>query len=120
MDYLNFGTASFDLLYRLEHYDTVVLIDGIDAALAPGELKIFGLDKIEHISPGEPISTHEVNLKGLFELCQKLRVKTKIFVAGIQVKDISYGEGLSEELRQRTQETIQEISKFLDQVCGER
>ena len=37
-DYLNFGTASFDLVHRMRDYDEVLLIDAINASLPSGEI----------------------------------------------------------------------------------
>ena len=112
VDYLNFGIASFDLIYKLQEYDTVLLIDGIAAGLAPGELKIFELKDIAYVSKGALVSTHEFDLKSLFELYKRFELKSKIYVAGIQVKDTSYGEGLSPELKARLDQILQEISRF--------
>jgi len=114
IDYLNFGIASFDLLHRIEKYDTVLLIDAIDASLKPGELKIFELEKIEYSQKDSPGSTHELDLKSIFELYKKLKVNTKVYVAGIQVKDVSSGEGLTEDLQERYDGIVKEISSFVD------
>lgn len=113
VDYLNFGIASFDLIHKLQEYDTVLLIDGIDAGLAPGELKIFELKDIAYVSKEAPVSTHEFDLKSLFELYNRFELKSKIYVAGIQVQDVSYGEGLSEELKNKLQDNIEKINNFL-------
>ena len=115
VDYLNFGIASFDLLHRIQDYGKVLLIDGIDASLSPGELKIFDLGQIEYDLKGSITSSHELNLKDLFGLSRKLAIKTKIFVAGIQVKDTSFGEGLSKELESKKEEIIDGIGKFIGQ-----
>jgi hydrogenase maturation protease len=113
IDYLNFGTASFDLVYRLKDYETALLIDGIDAGLPAGELRIFTLDKVSYVLSEDPISSHELNLKGLFQLCEKLKIKTRIYVAGIQVKDISFGEGLSAELAALQDQLTAKITDFI-------
>lgn len=113
IDYLNFGIASFDLIHKLQEYDTVLLIDGIDAGLASGELKIFELKDIAYVSKESPLSTHEFDLKSLFELYKRFELKSKISVAGIQVKNTSYGEGLSRELENKIQAIIQEINIFI-------
>ncbi len=116
IDYLNFGIASFDLIHKLQEYDTILLIDGIDAGLPPGELKIFELKDIAYVSKEAPVSTHEFDLKSLFELYKRFELKSKIYVAGIQVKDISYGEGLSPELKARLDQILQEISCFINKI----
>ena len=116
MDYLNFGIAGFDLIHRLEGYAAVLLIDGIDAGLKAGELKISGIEKLDYDLKDTVSSTHEFNLKNLFELCKKFNLKTKIYLAGIQVKDVSYGEGLSPELKARLDQILQEISCFINKI----
>ena len=114
LEYLDFGIASFDLIYRLEGFNEVLLIDGIRASLVPGELKIFPLGQARYTLQGPPISSHELNLQGLFQLSKKLKIKTKIYVAGIQVKDISYGDSLSGELKKNLKEITKEIAVFID------
>ena len=114
IDYLNFGIASFDLIYKLQEYDAVLLIDGIDAGLAPGELKIFELKDIAYVSKEAPVSTHEFDLKSLFELYKRFELKSKIYVVGIQAQDTSYGEGLSEALKNRQAGILKEVSNFID------
>ncbi len=117
-DYLNFGIASFDLVHRLGEYDIVLLIDGIDAVFPPGELKIFELKDIAYVSKEAPLSTHEFDLKSLFELYTRFELKSKIYVAGIQVQDTSYGEGLSPELKARLGKILQEINCFINKTLS--
>lgn len=112
-DYLNFGTASFGLIHRLGQYDKALLIDAIDAGLSAGELRIFKLEKIEYDFRNHPLSSHELNLKDLAALCKKISIKTKIYVAGIQIKDVSFGEGISKELKAKSREIIKKIRSFI-------
>jgi len=116
IDYLDFGSASFDLINRIRNYDTVLLIDGINAGLSVGEVKIFELTEIEYNSNVSFTSTHEFNLKNIFELVKNLGLKTKIYVAGIQVEDTSYGEGLSEVLKNKEKDIVKKISTFINKV----
>ncbi len=116
IDYLNFGSASFDLLHRLKNYDAVLLIDGINAGFCSGELKISELKDIEYKLDNFVTSTHELNLKSIFELSKDLGIKTKIYVAGIEVRDTSFGEGLSETLKQKKEDIIKEIITFLEKT----
>jgi len=116
IDYLDFGIASFDLIHKMQGYATVVLIDGIRADLAAGELKIFELKNIEHDSKPLLTSTHELDLKSIFELSKSFGLKTKIYVAGIQVEDMSYTEGLSEALLNIKEDIVKKISIFIDKI----
>lgn len=116
IDYLDFGIASFDLIHRLQEYDKALLIDGIDAGLESGQLKIFKLQDIEYIITGPAISTHEINLKGIFELCKKLELKTEISIVGVQVKDTSFGEELTKALETKLKSIVAEIKFFINEM----
>ena len=116
LDYLNFGSASFDLLHRLKVYDKALLIDGVDAGLGIGELLISELKDIEYKKDNFITSTHELNLKSIFELSKNLSIKTKIYIAGIQVGDTSFGEGLSLALKSKLEDIIKEIAAFIDKT----
>ncbi len=113
IDYLNFGISSFDLIHRLQDYDAALLIDGIASGLAAGELKIFSLEEASFVKEGAAISSHELNLKDIFRLTRDLGLKTKIYVAGIQVQDVSFGESLSAPLKEKLQELTKKIDKFI-------
>lgn len=115
IDYLNFGSASFDLIHRLQDYDLVLLIDGISAGLKPGELKIFTLDEAIFTKDDGAISSHELNLKDIFKLTQKLVIKTVIYVAGIQVEDTGYGDSLSNPLKNKLKVLTEQIAKFIQE-----
>ena len=114
IDYFDFDSASFDLLHRIKNYDSVLLIDGINAGFSLGELKVSELKDIDYKLDGSFTSTHELNLKNIFELSKKLEIKTKIYLAGIQVADTSFGEGLSEVLEQKKEEITKGIATFIN------
>jgi hydrogenase maturation protease len=116
IDYLNFGIASFDLMHRLQDYDAALLIDGISAGLPAGELKIFDLEQAAFPEGGNAVSSHELNLKDIFRLTRNLGIKTKIYIAGIQVQDTGFGESLSQPLK----ENLGQITKQIDDFIQER
>jgi len=116
IDYLNFSGASFDLLYRIKSYDAVLLIDGINAGLDVGKLVIGELKDIEYKIDNSVTSTHEFNLKDIFELSKSLGINTRIYVAGVQVGDTSFGEGLSGALKNKKKDIIKKISVFIDSL----
>jgi hydrogenase maturation protease len=116
IDYFNFSGASFDLLYKIKSYGVVLLIDGINAGLNVGQLLISELKDIEYKIDNSATSTHELSLKDIFEFSQKLGIKTKIYVAGIQVGDTSFGEGLSDALKNKEKDIIKKIREFIDKI----
>jgi hydrogenase maturation protease len=116
IDYLNFGSASFDLLNQIKNYERVLFIDGINADLAVGEVKIFRPQDIKYNLKSTLASTHELNLKNIFELSKRLGLKTAVYVAGIQIRDTSYGEGLTGVLAKRKKAIVKKISVFIDKT----
>ena len=118
VDYLNFGITSFDLLHRLRDYKKAVLIDGIHAGLTAGALKIFSLKDARFNPDNLTTSTHELNLKDIFALFKKLKLKTEIYVAGIQVKDTAFGQGLSAALENKKAEIARDINVFIDGILN--
>ncbi len=114
IDYLNFSNASFDLLNRIKTYDKVLLIDSIDVGLGVAELKISELKDIKYRLDAPVASTHALNLKNIFALSKSLEIKTKIYIAGIQIQDVSYGEGLSEALENKQKGIVKKIAEFID------
>lgn len=121
VDYLNFGIASFDLLHRIQDYDAVLLIDGINASLRTGGLKIFKLEDIKYNMDTFNTSTHELSLKNIFDFYRNFGLKIKIYVAGIQVGDTSYGESISEPLKKQLDKIVREACCFIDkELCVTR
>lgn len=114
IDYFNFGIASFDILLRIKEYRQVLIIDGINASLPAGELRIFKLDDIDLPLDVSYVSSHELKLPDLSLMLKKLGVKTKVFVAGIQVDDVSFGEGLSEGLVKKQEQIVERIQEFIN------
>src|SRR3989339_2046480 len=100
----------------MEKYERILLIDGIDAGLKPGELKIFELKDISYNLKGPALSTHEFDLKSLFELYKRFELKSRIYVAGIQVQDISFGDSLSQPLKDSLEHSISEARIFVDKI----
>ncbi len=115
IDYLNFGIASFDLMHRLQDYDAALLIDGIAAGLLAGELKVFNLEEVAFSKEDSVVSSHELNLKDIFRLTRNLKIKTEIYIAGIQVQDVGFGESLSEPLKKNLGQMTKQIDKFIQE-----
>ncbi|MDD5440370.1 MAG: hydrogenase maturation protease [Candidatus Omnitrophica bacterium] len=112
-DFFDFGTASFDLVHKLERYTRVLIIDAVDCGNVPGEVRIFSLEEAVCEVKEGMTSTHELDLKGLFELVRRFDIKTEIVVAGIQVEDVSFGEGLSAAVEGRLPEIVKTIEQYI-------
>jgi hydrogenase maturation protease len=112
--FFDFGTASFGLINYMKDFKKVLLIDAIDAGLPAAELKIFMLHEASFLVREKKTSSHELSLSDLLGLCNALGVAADVRIAGIQVKDISYGLEMTDELENAKQRIASEILKFID------
>lgn len=129
IEYINSGMAGFDLIRWMRDYEAIIFIDGINAGLpspcaqgldlAAGEVRIFELKDIESNLQSSATSTHELSLKDLLELSRDFGFKTKVYVAGIQVGDTSFGEGLSDALENKKDEAVGKVVAFIDKILLE-
>ncbi len=116
LKFINFGEAGLGLINTIKQFPEVLLIDAVDAGLQPAAMRIFSLEEAVIKNSSENFSTHELTLSGVFQLLKGLGLKVKVFVAGIQVKDMGYGKGLSDELRERAEVITQEIVSYLRDI----
>lgn len=113
ISFLNFGIASFGLINFISEFKKVLLIDAMDAGLAPATMKIFRLYEARLYAKEQKLSSHELSLPDLLELYKTLGLATDIQVAGIQVKDSSYGLEMSPELDHAKDRIVEAISEFI-------
>jgi len=113
VSFLNFGIASFGLVNFLGEFRKVLLIDAMDAGFAPATVKIFRLEEAQVYTSQGKISSHEISLADLLEIYKVLGLATDIQVAGVQVKDASYGLEMTPELEKAKKDIVENIKKFV-------
>lgn len=114
ISFLNFGIASFGLINYINDFKKVLLIDAIDAGLEPASLRIFKLDEASYQTKEKKLSSHELSLADLLNLYQTLGVSSDVQIAGIQVKDTSYGLEMTRELERAKDKIAEELHRFVD------
>lgn len=111
--FLNFGIASFGLINYINEFKKVLLIDAIDAGLEPATLRIFKLDEATYQTQEKKISSHELSLSDLLGLYRMLGISSEVQIAGIQVKDTSYGLDMTTELESSKKRIAEEIRSYI-------
>ncbi|MEW6069291.1 MAG: hydrogenase maturation protease [Candidatus Thermoplasmatota archaeon] len=105
-------TTTLDLLSTIPNYDKVVIIDAVKTETGKaGDIYKFNAKDLN-----EPAhySVHNSNLSSTLKLGEKLGLKIpEIVVYGIEVKDTTFREGLSKELKKAIPKTISKIMKEL-------
>ena len=113
ISFMNFGVASLGLLNYLGAFKKILLVDAIDAGLEPGVLRIFRLsDAASRVKDKKAIS-RDLPLADLSRLYEAFGFSADVLIAGVQVKDVSYGLEMTEELQTAKGRLVEEIKSFL-------
>jgi hydrogenase maturation protease len=98
VELLDGGTAGIDLIGFIQQAEKVVIVDAVRAGGNPGEIYCFSPQDFE--TEASPItSLHDITLKDIFRIIQKLGPLPKIRIIGIEPKSIDCGTELSPELK---------------------
>jgi hydrogenase maturation protease len=100
ISFIDGGSGGFNLLYVLEKYSKVVLLDAVDFKSSSGDCFFYNIKDIDFITKNSNFSTHESDFSKIIDLSEKLKNKAdKIFLFGVQPSDLSYGMDLSIDLK---------------------
>jgi hydrogenase maturation protease len=105
-------TDALALIDVLSDYKYAIIVDAVCMSESPGTIKIFTPNEIKDKVKADALSTHGFGLAEMFKLIKQLKIKTQIKIVGIEPKNISYGEGLTQELTQRLEKIIQLIKNI--------
>jgi len=98
VELLDGGTAGIDLIGFIQKAEKVVIIDAVKTGGNPGEIYSFSSQDFEtEVSP--ITSLHDITLKDIFRILQKLGSFPEIRIIGIEPKNIECGTDLSPELK---------------------
>lgn len=98
VDIIDGGIDGLALLDLIQNYTDVTIIDAVEMGATPGTVKVFTpTDATINIS-SDALSTHGFGLAEVLKLMEELAMNVKVTVIGIQPKDITFGEGLSDEV----------------------
>lgn len=85
----------------------IYFIDAVDFEGIIGEVKIFSLNDIQNLNT----STHNIPIT----IYKKHFPNTRIRLLGIKIKDTSFGEGLSEEIKDKLDNILEKVKNIISQ-----
>ncbi|MBN2145579.1 MAG: hydrogenase maturation peptidase HycI [Candidatus Aureabacteria bacterium] len=86
----------------------ILIIDAADFGGGAGEVRIIESEAI----PENSLSTHAISLKVIAKILND-DIGAKIIFIGIQPKDVSFGEGLSPEVKTASDELVEWMNRQL-------
>ena len=110
IEFIDGGTGGMNLLHYLSYFDVVFLLDAVNFNKNPGDIDFFKLDDIINENQNLSLSTHESDFSKIIQLSKKLNELPKnFFIVGIQPKDTSFGDKISEEITKKINSIIDYI-----------
>jgi hydrogenase maturation protease len=110
-DLIDGGTDGLALLDQLAGYEKAVIIDAAEMLEAPGVIKLFTPAEAKIKIKSDVLSTHGFGMAEMLKIAEELNVETKIRIIGVQPKDINFGEGLSEEIKNKIPQILDLIKQ---------
>ena len=104
------GLGGMVLLHYLADFDIVFMIDAVEFGGNPGELKFFEKDDVISKKVKISFSTHENDFLKIINMSEQLNeIPEKIYIFGIQPKDMGLGCDLSSEVESSIDENLRKI-----------
>ena len=113
------GTMGMNLLHILAKLDVAVIIDAINLDDKPGCCNFFKYSDVKSNNEFTGFSSHEDDLLKIISLSEKLDEKPEIYFFGVQPKDVSFGEGFSQEVEKNMEEIKNQLIKKLNVIVNE-
>lgn len=113
VELLDIGTSTLDLFSYLKSIEKMIVIDAIKGGLEPGSIyRLFPEDLIPDSQ--KPIALHEIGLLESLRMAEKMGIKVKTVIIGIEPEIIDWGMELTERLRAKIPLIIETVLKELD------
>lgn len=111
VDLIDGGIDGLGLIDTIKQYQRAIIIDAVDMQLMPGAVKSFDAAEAKIKIKNDALSTHGFGLAEVIGLLEKLGCKTVIKIVGIQPQDISFGEGLTEQVKASLSEIVELVRR---------
>ena len=98
LEFIDGGTASFDAMSAAASGDRLIIIDAVKSGGETG--KVYSL-KPGDLREENMIDVHQAGLRQTFKWLEMEGKLPDVSILGVEVKDTSWSEGLSEKMRAR-------------------
>ena len=108
------GTPGHDMTLYMEGREALIVVDAVNAAGPPGELRLYPLEEILRTPPPQGMSPHEPGLKdALLKLRFTGGAPREGILVGVIPKDVETGVGLSAPVRAAVPRAVGEVLSLL-------
>lgn len=115
IDILDCGTGGMKLVHDLKDLDSVLIVDSVMFGGEPGESVFFTPEEIKSLKV--QTGTHDSDLFEILSISESMgEAPDKVIIMGIQPKQITFGEEISEPLKKKVQEYMEKIKKKVEEI----
>ncbi|MEJ5338218.1 MAG: HyaD/HybD family hydrogenase maturation endopeptidase [Aquificaceae bacterium] len=108
------GTLGMDLLYFMEGFERLLLVDAVLGGCAPGTLYRFEGEEVKAYFR-KKVSAHELGVQEVLALAQMLgRAPREIVLLGMEPESLDISLELSETVKSRLDELVSGVLKELE------
>lgn len=116
-DFLDLGTAGFELLHAMAERETVLVVDCAFMGAQPGTMRRFAPQEVRSVKLATDVSAHRSDVLQIVELLETLgQAPGSIWIYGIEPQTIEPGEQLSDVLSDRLDQYAQTVADDLEQL----
>ncbi|CAI9085268.1 hydrogenase maturation protease [Candidatus Methylacidiphilum fumarolicum] len=112
---IDYGTSGFSLLDDLEEYDSLIVIDGLMSGSTPGTIFMVGGEQLEKLLETGPYADlHSFRWDDALKWGKwlyKERFPKNIKIYLVEVKEVGYGIGLSEPVKEAIERLVEMFKK---------
>lgn len=114
VDILDVGTDGLALLDILPNYQKAIIIDAVEMNAAPATIKVFFPEEAKIKITSDALSTHGFGLGEMLKLAEQLHIPTQIIIIGVQPYDLSFGNELSAEVKNKIDDLLKAVKHSID------
>lgn len=118
IDFIDGGTGGMNLFHLISPYEIVILVDAVDFNASPGAFLFFSSEDIkESKKVSSLISTHGCDVFSVLKnVDDHSDQPTKVFIFGVQPKEVKLSQGFSKEIQQNIPVYLEELTHRINEI----
>jgi hydrogenase maturation protease len=117
VEFLDLGTAGFELLHAMTQRQSVVILDCAFMGTPPGTLRRFAPEEVRSVNLAAGEAGHQSDVLHIIGLLKRLEhCPRNVVIYGVEPETVAPGEQLSETLEKKLPEYVQTVSDHLRTV----